>query len=405
MATSTAITFHSPDDFHLWEEDFIAGARSRDLWTYLVPGPTRAPWPERPSAPAMAEFAGANADPLGISIIELTTPQRTLYLAAEQSYDTAMKHYNAHRTKLTELTEWMRKTVHPNYRLTHMKANETIDKWYDKLRELGTIARQVLKFKYKQEYENFIHSTATKPIKDLAKWTDEWLNKITKADAEGADVTEPFKLITDLERALRTTHPAWTAGFRNAHSAEIISSTLSYHTIASELRREAVVLNVIKTGGKLVRGGAFPAFQEEQDKDEPANQERRDRQGQSRQERRERERRSDSRRGRQRRDIQGSSRSDSRKRPRADTRTENEKENPNVTDCIVCYGRHPVAKCWFAFPEDKPDDWILNTTIERIAKLRLNTDEAVKRAVERAKQQRREKKPKKNELKAAEEED
>ncbi|KAF2972324.1 hypothetical protein GQX73_g1215 [Xylaria multiplex] len=35
----------------------------------------------------------------------------------------------------------------------------------------------------------------------LLSYTDDWLNKITRADTEGADVTEPFKLTTDLEKA------------------------------------------------------------------------------------------------------------------------------------------------------------------------------------------------------------
>ncbi|KAI0448340.1 hypothetical protein F5B21DRAFT_522498 [Xylaria acuta] len=395
MQKSTTTTLNYPEDFPLWEQDFIAGARSRDLWEYIRPGDERAPWPTRPSAPVMSDYSmSANVEPLEAVLTDLTATGRSQYTTAEQLYDAALKQYVAHRSKVTELTEWMRKTVHPNYRLTHMDADKTIDQWYDKLKELGDLARRVLKFKYKNEYEAFINATVGKPVKNLLHWTDEWLNKVTKAHADTTDDTESFKLITDLEKALRNTVPSWTIAFRSRHIDAITNNTLSYLTVANELRQEATVLSVTRYTGKLVKGGAFATFESSGDTDEHSSNAEEDPPRLSRRERRAHDRKPANHRGHQLRNQGGSSRSTSTKRPRADTRTESELENPNVADCIVCYGRHSITSCWFVFPELLPKGWKHNKTNERIAKLRMATEESVIQAVERARKQKRDKRVK-----------
>ncbi|KAI1825231.1 hypothetical protein F4861DRAFT_538138, partial [Xylaria intraflava] len=250
MSKPTTIVFNSPDDFPLWEEDFVAGARSRDIWEFLSPGEERVPWPTRPTAPRPGQFPLlAHVEPETATYTDLSAAGRAQFQVAEERYDTLLKRYAAHRVRVTELSEWMRKTVHPDLKLTHMPASQSIDQWYDNLRELGGIAQRALKFKYKNEYELFITNSSNKKIKDLAKWTDDWLNKVTKAHNAGAEVTESFKLVTDLERALRTTHSGWTTAFRGKHSHEIAANTLRYQTIATELRQEATILGASRSGG------------------------------------------------------------------------------------------------------------------------------------------------------------
>ncbi|KAI0868111.1 hypothetical protein GGS24DRAFT_483336 [Hypoxylon argillaceum] len=241
MTTSTTITFNSPDDFPMWEEDFMAIAYSRDLWTYIDPN-ERSPWPTRPSSPRIADFPiGPNEDPNTATISELTTAGRNLYLQAIQSHDRALRRYNEHLTKAAELSEWMRKSVKPDYRLTYMKASDTIDQWYLNLKELSATSRPALKFKYITEYKTFINATAeSRSISDLAKWTEDWLHKLNRIIREEGTI-ESFELITDLDRALRRTpYSFWSAAFRSNNSEAIMSGSLTYQTIASSLRLEAV---------------------------------------------------------------------------------------------------------------------------------------------------------------------
>ncbi len=90
--------------------------------------------------------------------------------------------------------------VYPNYRLTYIKAIQTIDQQYDNLKELGNITRVALKFKYKYKYIIFINVLTGKHVIDLVKWTDTWLDKVTKVYTEGFKI-DTFELVTDLERA------------------------------------------------------------------------------------------------------------------------------------------------------------------------------------------------------------
>lgn len=223
----------------------MAAAYSRDLWVYIDPN-ERSPWPTRPSSPRIADFQmGPNApeDLSTATISDLTTAGRNLYLQAIQSHDRAFRRYNEHLTKAGELSEWMRKSVKPDYRLTYMKASDTIDQWYLNLKELGATSRPALKFKYITEYKAFISATETRSIPDLAKWTEDWLHKLNRITREGGTI-ESFELITDLDRALRRTHySSWSAAFRSNNGEAIMSGSLTYQTIASSLRLEAVSIN------------------------------------------------------------------------------------------------------------------------------------------------------------------
>ncbi|KAI1827725.1 hypothetical protein F4861DRAFT_535930 [Xylaria intraflava] len=371
----------------------MAAARGRDLWEYLAPEGDRAAWPARPVAPVLGEYPLlAGVVPGNATLNGLTQAGRTLYLAAEQHYDALLKRHTAHRTKVNELSEWMRKTVHPSYRLTHMPADQPIERWYDNLRELGAITQRALKFQYRNEYEAFIGKSSSKKIGDLSKWTDDWLQKVTKAHNAGAEVTEAFKLVTDLERALRNTHPNWTTAFRNSHSAEIATNTLRYQTIATELRQEATILTVSRPGGsgRVVKGGAFNTFSPGSDaeSEDQASQSDADASRGNRQERRARGRPDNRTRGKSQ---QRKPRSAVSKRPRQDTRTDTERENPNHTDCIVCFGRHPIDRCWFVFPELRKEDWSPIPQIEKLALDRMERLEEVKKAVKAAQKRRKEK--------------
>ncbi|KAI1818865.1 hypothetical protein F4861DRAFT_544678 [Xylaria intraflava] len=199
----------------------------------------------------------------------------------------------------------------------------------------------------------------------------------------------------DLDRALRSTHPGWTTAFRNKHSHEIALNTLRHQDIATELRQEATILGASRpNSGKVVRGGAFSTFGTSSDQEEPEEpdehtDEERPRGGRSGRGRGARGRSESRPRGRG--NSRKSSRNPSSKRPRADTRTESEKESPNVADCIVCFGRHAIDRCWFVFPELRRPEWNINKQIERLALLRMDTEEEVKRAVKTARERRKEK--------------
>ncbi|KAI0433109.1 hypothetical protein F5Y09DRAFT_299674 [Xylaria sp. FL1042] len=258
----------------------------------------------------------------------------------------------------------MRKTVHSNYRMTHMKADQRLDQWYDNLRELQGVSGKLLKFKYQAEYQAFINAAEGKRINELAKWSDEWLTKVTRVYSQGLKIYA-FELITDLTKALQRSYPEWITTFRASHSEEITEDTLRYQDIATAMRREAIVLGMARSQPKGSRGfapgGSFNTFTpggEQEDANEPDSDddERLPRQG--------------------------------TKRRRANTtRTQAEQENPNVSDCPICFGRHPATICWYAFPELRPDDWRPNPATERLARQRMRDDESAKRAYKRARKE------------------
>ncbi|RYC64030.1 hypothetical protein CHU98_g2148 [Xylaria longipes] len=307
-------TFTSPDDFPQWEEDLISGARSRDLWDYMNPE-NRSPWPTRPRAPVISQYPLiANAEPLTATFADLTPAGRTYFLTAEDRYARALRQYEAYRTKATELTEWMRKS------------------WYDNLRELGSTTRQVLKFKYFNEYKQFIAKAIGYRVTDLARWTEEWLNK-----------------------------------------NELYGVPIQTGTVATALRQEAAALSASRMPKERPYNSAFaigdpdgvelPDSPEESAHEEPDD----DDKGE---------------------DYTNEDDDDlyeaipprsSTKRPRADTDTDEE--------CPICYGKHPATSCWYAFRRLCPEGWEPDPTYERIATSRLGNDEVAKRAWKRARRQ------------------
>ncbi|KAI1819648.1 hypothetical protein F4861DRAFT_543729 [Xylaria intraflava] len=393
----SGVTFNSPDDFHLWEQDFGAVARSKNLWKHLMPGPEREPWPVLPPPLKIGAFPLRSnvQDWERATFLELTDAGRVQYGQFEQHYEGLRRKHRELQKDVSEVSQWMRKTVSPEYRLTHLPMDQTIDQWYDNLRTLGEITQRAQKFQYKNEYEAFITKSSGKRIPNLAKWSDEWLQRITKAHNAGAEVTEPFKLVTDLDRALRSSHPSWATAFRTNHSMAIANNTLDYRTIATELRQEAAVLNVNKSSSsnRVVRGGAFNTLQppgsggesdyRASDTEDEAPKGGRQRKPRGRADSSKKKGASNQGKGSPK-PQRGAS-----KRPRAETRTEAEQENPNHTDCIVCYGRHSIDRCWYVFPELRNTSWKLNEQIEKLAHTRMAEIREVMAAVKAARERRK----------------
>ncbi|KAI0448228.1 hypothetical protein F5B21DRAFT_498256 [Xylaria acuta] len=254
----------------------------------------------------------------------------------------------------------MRTSVHPNYRETHMKALDTIDQWYDNLWELGSSGRLVLKLRCKHDYKELIRRAEGSRIRNLVKWADEWLNKVTRVYREGGKI-EAIELITDLEKALRNTHSEWTTVFRSQHSTEIWDNTLRYQDIATSLREEASVLSFTRTASKLAPSAFSILGAEAQEDNEPVSHTGDDHLYEPAEE------------------SESLSRA-STKRARADT-------DPALETCDFCYGEHLTMKCWYALPELRPDHWEPNPTREKIVRVRVAKEEGLGHSIKRIRSQ------------------
>ncbi|KAI1430532.1 hypothetical protein GGR50DRAFT_698930 [Xylaria sp. CBS 124048] len=370
-ASSTRVILHSPGDFSKWEVVLKGKAGLSQIWEHLRPE-QREPWPPRPEAPRFADFPHNQANRRReIGLQDLTEEGHRLYASANSAYQVQLNGYNSHRKAVKEVGDWMLMSIADDYREAYIDQGETIDVWYDKIRALGETARRALMFQYKIEYETYINAAVGKVIKDFPKWIDEWAKKVARAQTAGADLQDSFRLVTDLERALLATAPSSVSSFRAAHSTEIGNNTLSLDTISSELRQEAVVIQSARKTTRTVRGGAFNTFEPgEQEEEAPASSG--GYQGSHHQRR-----------------MRGGRASSSvpRKRSHSDTRTESERDNPNVRDCIVCFGRHPIRRCWYVFPKIAPHYWYGGNKREAtLVEDRMKNNEEVKKAVEQARQ-------------------
>ena len=88
---------------------------------------------------------------------------------------------------------------------------------------------------------------------------------------KGVDLNDFFKLVTDLDKALRATYLTWVFAFRSKYRSAIMSSRLTYSMIATELCREATFMTVIRTTLKVVKGRSFALFEPLADDDELAD--------------------------------------------------------------------------------------------------------------------------------------
>ncbi|KAI1434043.1 hypothetical protein GGR50DRAFT_665194 [Xylaria sp. CBS 124048] len=337
MIRAKTTVLSSLEQFPIWEEDFKTAAKTRGLWKYIRVD-DRVPWPEAPVVPELRNFdTQKRANP---RIGELTAADQADYNEAMARYDRALREQKERNATITELAQWMRNTVSEHYRFTYMKSHCNIEKWYDDLRKLRGTVSGALKFKYRNEYEAFIANSSQHYIKDLTKWCDQWSEKISKAKEAGAGVTDSYEMMIDVRTALQATRPFWTASFSSIHSSEIRLNKLEYTTVANELRQEAVYMEATKTQntGRTDRGNGRGTY--------------------------------------------------SKKRTYGE-RTEAQEDNPNVQDCIVCYGRHKIDNCWFVFPDLRPEGRTINKAIKRIAQQRIQNEPAVKSAIKRAKGSRR----------------
>ncbi|RYC59454.1 hypothetical protein CHU98_g6758 [Xylaria longipes] len=403
-STNTKITLAKPDDYTLWNREFTAKAVSLYLWEYLRPE-ARSPWlrsPRRPEyedypkrmisratrAQSTATLTEDDIDPTGKpqNLSEMTKDGKEAYQADWSRYSAEKRDYEIHRKRVADLTAWLSESVSSDYKRTIFDPTESIDKWYDKLRELGRYLGATQQLQAKAQYQAYMKEMNRLP-KDLGAWATKWEATVSIALEYGVtELRNMNYLITDLEICLGKVLETWITTFRMIHQEAILTNTLTYQEIAARLRDEASRRAVTHRPATRVNRGAFGAalFNGQGPDDTEGGPEESgststptQNQPSSRDERGRGKGRG-SRGGKGNRGYKG-------KRPRNDSNF----HESGAHVCKGCLGFHKLPDCYYLFPELAPEDFYPSQITARLIQARLESDEDLRNAVDRIRKEKK----------------
>lgn len=366
-----SVRFDKPQDWPNWSPEFKGKAKNLDLWDYLNPD-DKTPWPTRPVAPAVADYAkrlvrvGTRSasssqttpgtlvsDEIDTSstartISELTTDGKENYKLDLTNYIHIDKQYTQFRANHDKLVDWIKSTVGPSIRETCCDVDKTIDEWYEAFQEVGSAYEHTKKESVRARYRN-----AVQPLTKLPHKFDTWITEWEAAMAHGrkyncAETMEALSWAGDLSRALRGVLGNWSGNFVTLHRSQIKENTLKFREVASELHdywstlyKQAPVRGVVK--------GAFPSFgPPDNTTDDP-----------------------ESDQDIRKRKNQKSKSQNKLKRKRADS---TEVEAPLRRRCKACLAYHETGGCYYTFPHLAPEGWTPRLSTQKMVADRIKAD-------------------------------
>ena len=380
--STDSIRFDKPQDWPNWSPEFKGKAKNLDLWDYINPD-NKAPWPTRPIAPAVADYAkrlvrvgtrsasSSQASPGTLApdevdtngtartISELTTDGKENYKLDLTNYIHIDKQYTQFRANHDKLVDWIKSTVGPSIHETCCDVDKTIDEWYEAFQEVGSAYEHTKKESVRMRYRN-----AVKPLSKLPHMFDKWITEWEAAMAQGqkyncAETMEASSWAGDLSRALRGALGNWSGNFVTIHRNKIKENTLKFREVASELHdywstlyKQEPVRGVAK--------GAFPSFgrpdntTEDHESDQDTDSEKRKK-----------------RKGKGQNKL---------KRKRADS---TDVEAPLRTRCKACLAYHETSGCYYAFPHLAPEGWTPRLSTQKMVADRIKADSNLAEEIKR----------------------
>lgn len=386
-AKSTECTLTHPRDWDRWLHALKNQAVSKNLWQHIL---GNEPLIERPEMPRMQDIAmqtgqsrrgrggsfasgsgrnsrhtrtaGADDDenPDPNENIEVNAPPprytdeaRNYFSMAVQEYNMKEKLFVRQEKELDALKEWFAKTVAAHHYQVACDPTKPLSMWYRNLQELVGLDNSQGKDMARREYQ-----AALKPLirpRDWETWLEAWQKAMTRAEQrEVAEAMAPDSFVPDFLRAVRPVAENWASNYKQINREALNRGTITRMSLTNDFRQE--MMDRPETTARKVGKGAFGPTFSGQEAPSYSN-----------------EKKTPSPKGR------------TKKRERAPTDT--------GTDCWACSQRHPLARCYYAFPELAPEWFVPRPEIQAEVEDKMDSDEALKAKVKSLRSKRPRTKP------------
>lgn len=390
MTINSTIKLATDQDWITWFKTLKTIAMNEDLWDYLDPTkPNKPPLTSTaPIPPDITSFRkrqpsgtrAATAETISVStqstdtitartddedptfqegddiaiqaqqLAELTEKGLRMYNAMWTNYEHLNKRHKDFKTRSKTVQNWVLETVDEPLSRHHCPAEKSLPEWIQSIYDEFSLAEDERKQKARRVYREILaepYRTKITTYKAAGDWLTRWRNAINEArDVNLQEAIEPDQWLTDLTTALRASPlESWINAYSVTQISQVRAGTLAIGPVTADIRRvignqpEFLKRPKVVPGAFHTRDGA-----EEGDDDASAS-------------------------GR---------RLNSRKRLRKSIGDDKESR------CPACNLFHPLARCYYAFPEKMPQGFrlvnhIINRVKQRIEKNEDNVADRIRK--------------------------
>jgi hypothetical protein len=382
MTTNSTTRLVTGEDWITWFKILKTKATNENLWDYLDPTKTNKPELniKEPVPPNIRKFRKRNAvntrgtladtpststqstdtiiargddedphfyegDNIAIQaqdVEELTEKGLRTYNALWTNYEHRNKLYIQSVTKVKTIQNWVMDTIDESHSRHHCLAEKSLTEWIQSIYNEFSLAADERKQKARRTYREILAEPRSKKIttyQATGDWLTRWRNAINEAqDVKLQEATEPDQWLNDLTDSLRSTPmESWINAYNVTQTDQVRAGTLTVGPVTADIRRAIGSQPELLKKTRIAQGAFYSGgSQEEEGKDDHST---------------------NARRG------------SSKKRPRGSIRDDRESK------CPACFRRHPLVKCYYAFPEKKPEHFDLTPWIEEKVNKRIEKNE------------------------------
>lgn len=358
-------------DWDEWYTAFALKARHLFLWDYVTNEGPRKVVPERPVIPQRSVSLSRTATP-GVDGRASTSRRRAAntsppdeeerrlsaadYASELAVYDREEKLWRELVRAKHELLDWVLETVDRRLQNLHIKQTDDVVEIVDNLREYLRVTDSDRRIEVRQDYQMILKKFGGSATK-IHGWVREWEDIIKKGSLYGISETKDSETwLQDLLQACSKEEitKGWAQNFRMNKKALVHAGVLSALDVSYDLRDH---LEQCIRDGQMKKKSGFPTYNEKNDDptdiedDEPQPKEKKAR--------------------RQGHRNQPTAQSKKRKFD-GPQQQEGRKKGTKVETCLACGQQgHGLDRCYYAFPETKPDYFVPNSGWKEACKMRL----------------------------------
>jgi hypothetical protein len=302
---SENVSLKGPEDWETWNTQFKSKAISTDIWRLINPDEDEEdtePFAEKPIPPKIGDYdkkltretrsqtvqSSAASQPASQPTIvhiedvdhagkprtaaEMTTAARQAFQLDWTLYQHDFKIYTAERESIDKLRNWVLKTTSEHLFATACDPEDTLKGWYEKLKEQVGVSDSK-----QQRDARTLYKAANKPLmkapRDALAWLNNWEEAVTLAKRKKVPEAQHSNIwFEDFSHAIRGFMKEWAVSYEMLNRKEIENGTLTFRTLANELRKELLMSSTQPQTprGRVVAKGAFgPSFAESEDTEQP----------------------------------------------------------------------------------------------------------------------------------------
>lgn len=360
MATATSIELVTDEDWITWFKTLKTTAMNEDLWDYLDPEKKNKPEliSKAPIPPDITQFKKKPAlitrsrlaeqsqvssdhtetitavtddeDPtLGDEddmtlkaqdVSELPEKGLRVYNALWANYEHRNKRHKEFQTRTKNVRNWVLETLDEPLSRHHCKPETSLPEWIQSIYDEFALATEQRKQRARRAYREILGEPFQGKIKTntaAADWLKRWRNAINEAQDVGLqEAIEPDQWLGDLTTALQSTHlQAWTDAYSVMQIAQVRAGTLTVGPVMADIRREIAKRPETPRRGRVSQGAFHGGGGTQEEADSSTN----------------------------------ARRTNTKKRRRQSIGSDKEAK------CPACCQLHPLSRCFYAFPENRPD--------------------------------------------------